>query len=121
MNAALVTLAGVVVVALFGFLGTLAASYMSTRSATQAAVTAAQLEERKVNREDFAEITKQLWASITDLNGRLDVETRARRAAEERAEQAESKAAALEQRVDQLEAALGDAGLAIPPTHGDTP
>ena len=77
MTAALITLAGVVIVALAGLAGTIGSSWMTKRSNDNAAVRAAQLEERKVNREDFDAITKNLWQSITDLNGRLDTETKA--------------------------------------------
>lgn len=126
MSAALL---GTVVVALSGLAGVLGASWISNRSTTRAQVAANELEERKVNREDFDAITRELRASLVEMDRKLNAAESAREAAETRAnladaraERAEARAAAaeraaqrLEKRVSQLEDVLRANDMTIPP------
>lgn len=140
MSAAWLTFLGIVFVALCGLAGTIGAQRVIARAnrATAAEQIAAQkkadadrhdLEERKVNREDFDAITRELRTSIAELRIELNAAESAREAAEtranladtraERAEaralKAERAAQRLEHRVTQLEDVLRANDMTIPP------
>lgn len=140
MSAALWTFLGLAFVALCGTAGAIGAQRVIARAnrATAADQLVVQqradadrheLEERKVNREDFDAITRELRASLAEMDRKLNAaesareaaETRAnladRRAerAEERARLAERAAQRLERRVSQLETVLRENGMPIPP------
>lgn len=133
MSAAWIALIGVVFAGLCTVAGGVGAQRVIARAnrATAADQLAAQakadqdrndLEERKVNREDFDAITRELRASIAELRMELNAAESAREAAEQRAllsdrraERAEERARLLERRVSQLESILRDNGMPIPP------
>lgn len=118
MTPAIATLVG----GLCAAISALVASGLTKRTADRARIAQAEIDERKVNREDFDSITANLWKSIGQLEAQLTDERAARVTAENRAIAAESRAQAaetsvhrLEDRVSQLEAVLEQHNMPIPP------
>jgi chromosome segregation ATPase len=126
VSPALLTFVGIVFVALCGLAGTIGAQRVIARANrdTAADQLAAQrkadadrheLEERKVNREDFDAITRELRASLAEMDRKLTLAEQARNTAESRAATAEQRADRLERRVTQLEEVLRENHMTIPP------
>lgn len=132
MTPAVLTFAGVALVALCGLAGTLGASWISNRAAERQRVARDALDERKVDLGEFESLKEELRRQLGDLKGELAEQKQAREAAEERAAKAERRARAAEhraleaqktgatatrklaKRVEQLEGAMRQAGVTIP-------
>lgn len=129
MSGATLTFLGVVIVAFAGLAGTLGAQRIISRANRASEADRLDLEERKVNREDFDAITRELRTSLAEMDRKLNAAESAREAAETRANLADSRAERaetralraeraaqrLEKRVTQLEAVLRENGMPIPP------
>ena len=86
------------------------------------------LEERRVGREEFDSVTRELRESLDDeKTARIAAEQRAQSAetrsveAERRAVEAEQRAVRTERRVTQLEGALRAAEIPVPPCETQEP
>lgn len=103
MSPAALTLAGVAFVAVCGLAGTIGASWISKRAGDRQRAAQNAIDERKVDREEFDSLTRELRSSLTDVRAELATEREARRAAEQRAERAE-------QRIDRIATTLAAHG-----------
>ena len=99
------TAIALVVVAVITGLFTLAATLVTKRADRRAQAVIAGLETRKVDREEFDSITRELRAELDRMRTELATERRARAKSDERASAAELRAAHAEQRAADAERA----------------
>jgi septal ring factor EnvC (AmiA/AmiB activator) len=110
MSPAVLTFAGVAFVAVCGLAGSLGASWISKRAADRQRAAQNAIDERKVDREEFDSLTRELRTSLNDVRTELAEERTARRESDRRAMAAEERAERAEQRIDRIAATLAAHG-----------
>lgn len=83
MNGEALAFAGTALVAICGLAGVLGASWISNRAAARQRAAQTAIDERKVDRDEFDSITRELRASLAEVRIALEHERAQRRLANE--------------------------------------